>query len=69
MVDRELGLKTVSVEQFHELDALILAVTHDAYLKNPGKLFAMLRQGGVFVDLKSAVEPSRVRKDIHYWSL
>ena len=69
MVDRKLGLKTASVEHFRELDALILAVTHDAYLKNPAKLFAMLRQGGVFVDLKSAVEPSRVRKDLHYWSL
>ncbi|MEM7634213.1 MAG: nucleotide sugar dehydrogenase [Pseudomonadota bacterium] len=69
MVDQELGLATDPLGQFKDLDALILAVTHDAYLKTPAKLFAMLRQGGVLVDLKSAVEPSRVRKDIQYWSL
>ena len=68
-VEEELGLKLVSAEQFKDLDALILAVTHDAYLKAPARLFAMLRQGGVFVDLKSAVEPSKVRTDLNYWSL
>ncbi len=66
---REIGQSLVSVEQFKDLDAVILAVTHDAYLKNPAKLFAMVKQGGVFVDLKSALEPSTVREDLVYWSL
>ncbi len=64
-----LGLKLVSMEQFEDLDALILAVTHDVYIADPGRLFAMLRQGGVFVDLKSAFQPSQVRDDLAYWSL
>ncbi len=68
-VSNGLGLRLVSMEQFRDLDALILAVTHKAYLASPAKLFAMLRQGGVFVDLKSAFEPSQVRDDLVYWSL
>lgn len=68
-VEQELGLNLDSIEQFKDLDALILAVTHDAYLRTPTSLFAMLRQGGVFIDLKSAVEPSMVREDLNYWSL
>ena len=68
-VERKLGLKTDAMDQFRNLDALILAVTHDDYLKHPAKLFKMLRPGGVFMDLKSAFEPSAVRSDLVYWSL
>ena len=68
-VERETGLKTAPTDSFEELDALILAVTHDAYLKQPGSLFRMLRNGGVFIDLKSAIPPSSMRGDLHYWSL
>ena len=69
MVEHELGLKTVAIEQFSELDALILAVTHDEYVNHPARLFGMLRRRGLFLDLKSAVEPSLVREDLRYWSL
>ncbi len=69
MVEQELGLKTVAIEQFRELDALILAVTHDEYVKQPERLYEMLRRGGLFLDLKSAIEPSVVRADLRYWSL
>ena len=68
-VQQEFGLDLASMEQFKDLDVVVLAVTHDAYLRAPEKLFAMLRRGGVLVDLKSALEPSTVPEDLSYWSL
>ncbi len=50
-------------------DTLILAVSHSAYLGDRERLLAMLRPGGVFVDLKSAFAPSEIRLDVSYWSL
>jgi UDP-N-acetyl-D-galactosamine dehydrogenase len=66
---REFGLEINGLETFHDLDALILAVGHSAYLDDRERLLAMLRPGGVFVDLKSAFAPSELRPDVSYWSL
>jgi len=68
-VRREFGLEINRLETFRDLDALILAVSHSAYLGDRERLLAMLREGGVFVDLKSAFAPSQVRSDVSYWSL
>jgi UDP-N-acetyl-D-galactosamine dehydrogenase len=66
---QELGLEIKPLETFHDLDALILAVSHSTYLGDRERLMAMLRPGGVFVDLKSVFAPSELRPDISYWSL
>ena len=66
---REFGLGINGLETFHDLDALILAVGHSDYLGDVERLSAMLRPGGVFVDLKSAFSPSDIRADAKYWSL
>ena len=66
---REFGLEIDGLETFRDLDALILAVSHSAYLGDRERLLAMLRPGGVFVDLKSAFAPSEIRPDVSYWSL
>ncbi len=66
---REFGLEIDGLETFRDLDALILAVSHSAYLGDRERLLAMLRTGGVFVDLKSAFIPSEIRPDLSYWSL
>jgi UDP-N-acetyl-D-galactosamine dehydrogenase len=66
---REFGLEINGLETFRDLDALILAVSHSAYLGDRERLLAMVRPGGVFVDLKSAFAPSELRPDISYWSL
>jgi UDP-N-acetyl-D-galactosamine dehydrogenase len=66
---QELGLEINPLETFHDLDALILAVSHSTYLGDRERLMAMLRPGGVFVDLKSVFAPSELRPDISYWSL
>ncbi len=65
----EYGLKLVPLEQFRELDAVILAVNHQAYLDLGGKLFGMVKAGGVVVDVKSALDHKTVPKALLYWSL
>ncbi len=65
----EFGVAIDPLDSFSELDALILAVPHRDYVAVPDRLYAMLRGGGVLVDLKSVFEPGAVRPDISYWSL
>jgi UDP-N-acetyl-D-galactosamine dehydrogenase len=66
----EYGLKLVGLQDMGEVDALILAVAHDWY-KSHGqdRLLAMVRDGGVLVDVKSALDASRIDRGIRYWSL
>jgi UDP-N-acetyl-D-galactosamine dehydrogenase len=66
----EYGLHLSPLESFTKLDALVMAVSHDAY-KAAGTeaLAARVRDGGVIVDVKSMLDASRVRAGLHYWSL
>ena len=54
--------------RFKDLDALILAVPHVQYLEKPTRLAAMLRKGGIFVDIKSAIDPKAFPGNLRYWS-
>jgi UDP-N-acetyl-D-galactosamine dehydrogenase len=64
------GLHMQPWSELQQLDALILAVPHRELLEKPvEELLAPVREGGVFVDLKSAIDKKRVRSDLQYWSL
>jgi UDP-N-acetyl-D-galactosamine dehydrogenase len=53
-----------------KLDAVVLAVSHRLYIDMPStKLFANVRDGGVVVDVKAALDPNTIGRGIHYWSL
>jgi UDP-N-acetyl-D-galactosamine dehydrogenase len=67
---REYGIELVSLEDFTELDRLVLAVPHQV-LGEAGwdTLFAALTPGGVFVDVKSVVARDKVPRGAEYWSL
>ena len=66
----EYGIELHALEELRDLDALVLAVAHDAYLKEPpARLLSRLRAGGVFIDVKSIVPPADVPAGIHHWSL
>uniref|UniRef100_UPI000478AE8C UDP binding domain-containing protein n=1 Tax=Afifella pfennigii TaxID=209897 RepID=UPI000478AE8C len=68
--EREYGLKLQPAEALTDLAALILAVPHRAYLDQPiERLTAGLRQGGVVIDVKSALGPEQIAKGTTYWSL
>jgi len=65
----EYGLHLEPLTRFTKLDGAILAVPHRSYLEDPGMLFGSLTPGGVFVDVKSAIDRSRIPEGIAYWSL
>jgi UDP-N-acetyl-D-galactosamine dehydrogenase len=65
----DLGLSRL--DELVDLDALILAVSHRQYLAmGVEALLSRLKPGGVLVDVKSALDPSRVPAGrAHYWCL
>ena len=66
----EYGIKLSPLEELKDLDGVILAVSHKEYLSlGQPNLLGHVRDGGVFVDVKSALDPSKVDRGIRYWSL
>ncbi len=65
----EYGLSLSPLSDFTALDAVILAVSHAAYLKDIPGIHGMVSAGGVVVDIKSALSPSQIPAGLTYWSL
>lgn len=65
----EYGILLTGMEAVRELDALILAVPHKAYLEARDRLNAALVPGGVLMDIKSAIDPKSLPSSARYWSL
>jgi UDP-N-acetyl-D-glucosamine/UDP-N-acetyl-D-galactosamine dehydrogenase len=66
----EYGLNLTAWEDLRNLDGLIIAVGHKAYRDmGADKLMALVRHGGVVMDLKSVLRPEKVDRSIKYWSL
>jgi len=67
---RHHGVSLQPWSELVELDALILAVPHRELLaKGSHGIAATLRQGGVLLDIKAAIDPRELRSDLQYWSL
>jgi UDP-N-acetyl-D-galactosamine dehydrogenase len=66
----EYDIKLSPLDQFKALDGMIFAVSHKQYVEmGTPKLCEFIRDGGVLCDVKSALEPAKVGRGIHYWSL
>jgi UDP-N-acetyl-D-glucosamine/UDP-N-acetyl-D-galactosamine dehydrogenase len=66
----EYHLRLAPWDELGALDAMILAVPHRELLAQPlEQLVKPLKNAGVFMDLKSAVDPQKLRPDLAYWSL
>jgi UDP-N-acetyl-D-galactosamine dehydrogenase len=66
----EYGVELSPLEDLTDLDALVLAVAHEAYLSAGARdLFTRLRPGGVLIDVKSVVSPGDVPSGLTLWSL
>lgn len=64
----EYGIQLASLEDMNDLDAIILAVPHAAYLNgHSAEILSKLVEGGVIVDIKSALKTGA--RNAHYWSL
>ncbi|NVB82173.1 MAG: nucleotide sugar dehydrogenase [Kofleriaceae bacterium] len=64
----EYKIEITPLEKLTGLDAVILAVAHDEYVKNLDGLFARVRDGGVVIDVKSAIH-AKPPRGIRLWSL
>jgi len=65
----EYGITLSPPEALVGLDALVLAVNHAAYIADPADLVARVREGGVLVDVKSALAREALPEELVYWSL
>jgi UDP-N-acetyl-D-galactosamine dehydrogenase len=65
----EYGIVLSGLDETRNLDALILAVPHAAYLRERERLSAAVVPGGLLMDVKSAIDPRSVPPSIRYWSL
>jgi UDP-N-acetyl-D-galactosamine dehydrogenase len=68
-VAHEYRLDLADLAEYRDLDALVLAVPHAAYLSDTGALFRRLRPNGIILDIKSALSPGLVPQGMKYWSL
>ena len=66
----EYKIRLTPLEQLVDLDAVILAVAHKAYVGNAGAIYERVRDNGVVVDVKSVL-PAHVKppRGIQLWSL
>jgi UDP-N-acetyl-D-galactosamine dehydrogenase len=66
---REYGIELRPFDALSDLDGLILAVPHQQYLDQFERIVASIRDGGLFIDVKSLVSADELRSDLLYWSL
>ncbi len=67
---KEYGVTLASLDDFNNLDGLILAVPHQPYLEmGMDSLYQKLSSSGVLIDVKSVLTPNQIKKGIHYFSL
>ncbi|HET6148264.1 MAG TPA: nucleotide sugar dehydrogenase [Polyangia bacterium] len=66
----EYGLTLNQLEDYKNLDGLIVAVSHKEYIQlGQAKLLGMVRDNGCFIDVKSVFSPAKMDRGIQYWSL
>lgn len=67
---REYGIDLEDASGWNNLDVLVLAVPHPEYIDGIHALIKQsLRTGGVFVDIKSVVDPTSLREDVVLFAL
>jgi UDP-N-acetyl-D-glucosamine/UDP-N-acetyl-D-galactosamine dehydrogenase len=66
----EYGVELSQLDEYKNLDGLIVAVSHKEYIGlGQKKILAMLRDNGCFIDVKSVFTPDKMERGIQYWSL
>ena len=65
----EYGIDLRPFDDLTDLDGVILAVPHRQFLDQLERIVGSVREGGLFIDVKSLVAADDVRSDLLYWSL
>ncbi|MCL4144855.1 UNVERIFIED_CONTAM: hypothetical protein GTU68_023919 [Idotea baltica] len=69
-VEHEFGIKLSSLEEMIDLDAIVLAVSHSEYLEmGTANICKRLKDNRVILDVKSALEESKIPSGHCYWVL
>lgn len=69
-VKHEYDLELCSEGELKNLDGIILAVPHREFLGGRESEFCeLIKEGGVVIDIKSALDQRKLRPDVKYWSL
>jgi len=66
---REYGIELRPFDALSDLDGVILAVPHRASLDQLDRIVGSVREGGLFIDVKSLICADDLRSDLRYWSL
>jgi UDP-N-acetyl-D-galactosamine dehydrogenase len=66
---REYGLELRPFDALTDLDGVIFAVPHQQSLDQLDRIVSGVRKGGLFIDVKSLINPAALRSDLRYWSL
>jgi len=66
---REYGIELRPFDALKDLDAVILAVPHQDSLDQLDRILSSVRDGGLFIDVKSSIRADDLRSDLRYWSL
>jgi UDP-N-acetyl-D-glucosamine/UDP-N-acetyl-D-galactosamine dehydrogenase len=64
----EYGVELCDLNEFQNLDGLILAVSHNQF-KEINDIGALLKPNGVVIDVKSMLDPQILNGQLTYWSL
>ena len=66
----EYGVKLSPLAEFEQLDALVLAVSHSEFIAmGAAKIAALVKPGGVLIDVKSALDSTAIPAGVQYWCL
>ena len=65
----EYGIELRPFDALSDLDGVILAVPHRASLDQLDRIVRSVREGGLFIDVKSLICADDLRSDLRYWSL
>jgi UDP-N-acetyl-D-glucosamine/UDP-N-acetyl-D-galactosamine dehydrogenase len=68
----EYGIELTPLDRFTDLDAIFFAVSHNEYVADVKSLLGRVKEGGVVIDVKSALDAKTVAaagRGLRYWSL
>jgi UDP-N-acetyl-D-galactosamine dehydrogenase len=65
----EYKVNITPLDKFVQLDALVLAVSHNEYLSDIPGIYARVRDGGAVIDVKSVLPLAAPPRGIRQWSL
>lgn len=65
----EYKIELSDISDIKNIDALIIAVSHEEIIKNADKIIENINEDGVLIDVKSIMKGSIDRKDVTYWDL